>query len=154
MSHFRLSLLIKAAPSTVYSALSTQAGLRGWWTEDCDVATEAGGTHRFRFGPHHKDLRIEQLAPGREVRWRCTDAHIDLPQIRRKDEWVGTEIVFRLHPQGDGLTRLEFEHLGLVPAFECFEVCNEGWRHFMASLQQYAETGRGTPHELAASSCH
>lgn len=154
MKHYRQSLQIQAHPSVVYAALTTATGLRGWWTQDCDVAASLGGTHRFRFGPHHKDLRVEQLEPERLVRWHCTGACIDLPQLSRKDEWVGTDIVFRLEALNDGRTRLDFEHQGLVPTFECYELCDQGWRHFLASLQHYAETGQGTPHELAASSCH
>lgn len=151
MEHYQLSLLIQASASAVYAALTTAKGLRGWWTQDCDVASALGGIHRVRFGPHHKDLRVEQLEPHRLVHWHCTGALIDLPQLSRKDEWVGTELVFRIDAQGEGQTRLHFEHLGLVPAVECYEVCEQGWRHFLASLQQYAETGRGMPHALADS---
>lgn len=151
MEHHRQSLLIQAQPSAVYAALTTASGLRGWWTQDCDVASAAGGTHRVRFGPHYKDLRVEQLTPERLVHWHCTGACIDLPQLQRKDEWVGTDLVFGIEPLADGRTRLHFEHRGLVPQVECYAMCCEGWRHFMASLQQYAETGRGMPHELADS---
>ncbi len=151
MESYRLSLLIQARPAAVYAALTTEAGLRGWWTQDCDVGHAQGDTHRVRFGPHHKDLRVDRLEPDRLVRWHCTGALIDLPQLSRKDEWVGTELVFRIEAQGDGQTRLHFEHLGLVPAVECYEVCAQGWRHFLASLQQYAETGLGAPHERVVS---
>lgn len=154
MNSYRQDLLIQARPSAVYKALTTATGLRSWWTQDCDVALTLGATHRFRFGPHHKDMRLEQLEPDRLVRWRCTDAWIDLPQLSRKDEWTGTEIVFHLEGGQDGPTRLVFEHRGLVPAFDCYTLCDEGWRHFLGSLQQYSETGRGTPHQLALSGAH
>lgn len=150
MRHFHQSLVLDAPPAAVYATLTTPAGLRGWWTRDCDVTTEPGGTLHFRFGPHRKAMRIDRLDPDREVRWTCTEAHIDFAEFTRKDEWVGTEIIFRLSPHGDGRTRLDFEHIGLVPAFECWEVCSAGWRHFLGSLQQYIETGRGSPFEPAA----
>jgi hypothetical protein len=35
-----------------------------------------------------------------------------------------------------------------VPALSCYELCNNGWQYFMASLQQFAETGRGTPYTI------
>ena len=153
MSHYQQSLVLEANPATVYAALTTPEGLRGWWTQDCDVATEVGGTIHFRFGPTHKDMRIERLEPDREVRWLCTGAHISAAhaaQLTHRDEWVGTQLVFRLTPQGNGRTRLDFEHLGLVPAFECYDLCCDGWRYFLDSLQQFVETGRGTPYELEA----
>jgi hypothetical protein len=89
--------------------------------------------------------------PGREVRWHCTGAHIAAAKIAVKDEWVGTDLVFRLAPDAvdnEGRTRLDFEHIGLVPAFECYDFCSDGWRYFLGSLQQLVETGRGTPYEV------
>ncbi|HEV7491877.1 MAG TPA: SRPBCC domain-containing protein, partial [Rhodanobacteraceae bacterium] len=114
MNHHQQNLIINATPAAVYAALTTPAGLSGWWTEDCDVPTEVGSTIHFRFGPHYKDMRIEHLEPSREVRWYCTRAHIAVGNLTRSDEWVGTEIVFRLMPDGEGRTRVHFEHIGLV----------------------------------------
>ncbi len=37
MGHYRQHL-IEANPVAVYAALTTPEGLRGWWTQDCDVA--------------------------------------------------------------------------------------------------------------------
>jgi hypothetical protein len=68
-------------------------------------------------------------------------------RFTRKDEWVGTQIVFRLSASEAGQTRLDFEHIGLVPSFECHEICVDGWRHFLESLRLFAQTGRGTPFE-------
>ncbi|GAB3254797.1 SRPBCC family protein [Chitinimonas naiadis] len=149
MSHYQQQLIIEASPAAVYAALTTPEGLRGWWTEDCDVATQAGGMLKFRFGPNQKAMRIEKLEPGRLVHWRCTEAHLARDEFSHKDEWVGTELSFQLAPAGEGRTRLDFAHLGLVPTLECYELCHRGWQHFMGSLQQYLQKGRGTPYELA-----
>ncbi|HEX6850223.1 MAG TPA: SRPBCC domain-containing protein [Candidatus Polarisedimenticolaceae bacterium] len=148
MTHFRQNLLLQATPAAIYAALTTKEGLRGWWSQDCQGQTHPGGVLTFRFGPHHKEMRIEKMEADREVRWRCVGAHIAF--LEKKDEWVGTQIVFRLTPEGEGRTRLEFEHVGLVPSFECYEVCDSGWKYFLASLRGFVETGRGTPHELVA----
>lgn len=150
MNHYQQSLVLDADPATVYAALTTPNGLRGWWSQDCDVATEVGGTHHFRFGRNHKDMRIERLEPGREVHWLCTGAHIAASGLTRRDEWVGTQLVFRLTPQAVGRTRLDFEHVGLVAALECYDLCSNGWQYFLGSLRQLVETGRGTSYELAA----
>ena len=150
MSNYQQSLVLKAAPATVYAALTTPAGLRGWWSQDSDIETHVGGSLHFRFGRNHKDMRIERLAPEQEVRWLCTGAHIAAGQLTRRDEWVGTQLVFRLTPQANGGTRLDFEHIGLVPAFECYDLCSDGWRYFMNSLRLFVETGCGTPWQAAA----
>lgn len=147
MNHFQHNMILSASPNAVYAALTTAEGLRGWWTEDCDVSTAVGGKLAFRFGAHHKEMRIERLVADSEVEWLCAAAHIDFERFSRKDEWVGTRILFHLALHGDTGTRLHFEHVGLVPAFECFGVCSEGWQHFLSSLQKYVDTGHGTPYQ-------
>jgi uncharacterized protein YndB with AHSA1/START domain len=146
MKHYQQSLTIAATPAAVYAALTTTEGLRAWWTHDCEGTTELNGILHFRFGATHKDMRIERLEPGREVRWQCTVARIAADSVAHKDEWVGTELVFRMSDAGQGRTRLDFEHVGLVPSLECYALCYKGWQHFMGSLQQYLETGEGTPY--------
>lgn len=148
MKNYQHSLTLAASPAAVYAALTTIEGLRGWWTEDCEGSTEVGGTIHFRFGSSYKDMRVERPEPGQDVRWLCTRAHIAADSIARKDEWVGTQLVFRTSADGQGRTRLDFEHIGLVPSFECYGLCDRGWQHFMGSLQQYLETGDGTPYVL------
>jgi len=152
MSHYQKSFVIEASPAAVYVALTTSQGLRGWWTQDCDVETGVGGTLKFRFGEHYKHMRIDRLVPDREVRWECTVAHINVDSFTRKDEWVGTQIVFHLSPAAGGKTQLDFEHIGLVPAFECHEVCVSGWNNFLESLLLYTKTGTGNPWSMCEAS--
>ncbi len=149
MNHYQKSLVLEAGPAIVYAALTKPDGLRGWWSQDCDIANEVGGTNHFRFGATNKDMRIEQLQPGRVVRWTCTGAHIAVGNLCRRDEWVGTQLIFRLLPDAQGRTLLEFEHIGLVPALECYDLCDSGWRYFLDSLRKLVETGRGTPYVRA-----
>lgn len=160
MHPYRQTLSLRAGPAQVLAALTTAEGLRGWWTEDADViAPAAGPADRgldapaaghldVRFGATRKRFRLDRLGPD-EVRWHCTAARIAVDGLARADEWVGTDIVFRLVPDGGG-TRLVFEHIGLVPALACYPLCDAGWRHFLDSLRQYVDTGRGTPHRHAS----
>jgi len=148
MNHYKQSLALQASPSRVYKALTEE--VQHWWTQDCELASEVGGIVRLRFGNTWKEMRIQQLVPSREVRWLCTGAHIAVAELAHKDEWVGTELIFRISPQGDGQSLLEFEQPGLVPEFECYELCTGAWQYFLASLQQYLATGKGTPYEPAA----
>ena len=144
MEHYRQDLVLEAPPAAVYAALTTAAGLKAWWTQDCDVPPGVGASLVFRFGPNRKQMQVERLVPGAEVAWLCTGAHIAVGELTRRDEWVGTRLVFRLEPSGDGHTRLQFAHLGLVPQFACFAMCSAGCQHFLASLAQYCRTGHGT----------
>lgn len=144
MDHYMQTLVIDAEPSAVYAAIATEEGLRAWWTATCTADSHAGGTARFRFGAIRKDMSIEQLDPNRGVRWFCT--HVEAAGTSSQiTEWIGTEIVFRLTPTIDGRTRLDFEHIGLVPTLGCYDLCSTCWSYFLGSLQQFVETGRGTP---------
>ncbi len=152
MTHFQKSLVIDADAAGIYAALTTPQGLAAWWTEDCDVPApaQAGDVIRFRFSCNDVDMRVEGLTPGREVRWRC----VREGRGQAQGEWEGTSVVFRLTPQGPGRTRVDFEHVGLVPALECYERCREGWTHFLDSLRLLAETGQGTPHRKTEAGVH
>jgi len=144
MTHYRRQIDLAASPATVYAALSTQDGLRGWWTQTCDADETQGGRATFRFGPHHKTMRIDRLDPGREVQWTCVGAHLEVPGMA-PDEWVGTTIAWRLAPDGHTGTQLDIEHVGLTPALACWELCRTGWDQFIGSLQSYVEQGKGQP---------
>lgn len=146
MNHFQKTLTVAASAADVYAALSTIEGVRGWWSQDCDGSSAVGGTIHFRFGTCFNDMRVERLVPDREVRWHCTRAHTVGDAVTNETEWVGTELVFHLREAGPGKTQVAFEHIGLVPSLECYDMCLKGWAHFLNSLQQYVETGEGTPY--------
>ena len=57
---------------------------------------------------------------------------------------MGTRIVFDVAAAGDG-AMLHFRHHGLTPQLECFDMCHEGWTHYLGSLVSYVETGVGQP---------
>lgn len=145
-NHYQRQMLLAAPPAAVFQALTTTDGLRAWWTPTCEADSEVGGRAVFRFDSTQKAMRITRLAPDREVAWQCVEAHIDARGVQHKDEWVGTHIMFRLSPaQGGSHTQLDFEHIGLTPALECFDVCTSGWKQFLDSLQAWVETGDGRP---------
>lgn len=47
-----------------------------------------------------------------------------------------------------GKTKGIFTHVGLVPHFECFEACFDGWKNYInGNLKDLTVTGRGTPNK-------
>ena len=152
--HFRREVHLKAPASALYAALSTQQGLRGWWTQTCAADEQVGGQARFEFGESHKLMRIEVLRPDNQVRWQCLESRIHVEGRSLPDnEWANTTIVFRINGDTPTHTVLRFEHLGLTPALACYDLCEGGWEHFLASLKQYVETGAGTPHLASDTEC-
>lgn len=146
MMNYKYDILLTAPVSTVYGALTTQRGIRGWWTASSDAGTAVGEQITIRFGTTFKVMRIEKLRPDAEVRWHVIDAQLDVPGLTRTKEWVGTTITFQLESLSASVTRLSMEHIGLTPQVECYELCSQGWIQFLGSLKRYVETGTGTPY--------
>ncbi|QSX41534.1 SRPBCC family protein [Shewanella cyperi] len=146
MDSYKNNLLISAPASDVYAALTTQRGISDWWTTSCEVGTGIGDLITIRFGETFKVMRIESLRPQSEVRWNVIDAQLVVPGLTRTKEWIGTTIVFQLASPSESTTRLALEHQGLTQQIECFDICSQGWGHFLASLKSYIETGKGMPY--------
>jgi uncharacterized protein YndB with AHSA1/START domain len=146
MKNYQSDILLSAPASSVYKALTTQSGIRGWWTASCDAGTAVGEQIAIRFGQTFKVMRIESLRPETEVRWRVTDAQLVVPGLKHTKEWIGTTIVFKIIIQSPSITRLQLEHIGLTPKVECYNLCSQGWSQFPGSLRSYVETGTGAPY--------
>jgi hypothetical protein len=65
----------------------------------------------------------------------------------------GTRIHFEITARG-GETEIRFTHAGLVPEYECFDICSNSWGFYLhTSLRALIRTGQGLPNrkEHAAS---
>ncbi len=158
MKSIHQQVLIGAPAEAVYRAVTTQEGLSGWWTPDAKATPEPGSVARFPFGPRYfKEMKISALKPLEEVKWDC---------IMGADEWIGTNISFRLeagdlaslsksHPEmGDQVqqlkntdkgTLLTLHHDGWKAYTPMFAECSYTWAQFLRSLKLLCETGKGRP---------
>ncbi len=142
-------LTVNTSAHHVYEAITT--GYDHWWTSTGGAKFQKIGDQiKFTFPPQisYWTFQAATLRQDEEVELVCTDAYhllMDLPDAP-KDEWLGSRMHFKLTPMGD-LTQIHFRHEGLTPDLNCYEVCEEGWDHFfMRSLQDYLNSGSGTPH--------
>lgn len=131
MPELKHQIAIKSTPEKVYAALSTQAGLRHWWTADANVEEKAGGNADFGFDKRATVFRmkIEKLNPGKEVVLSC---HGDNP------EWAGTTLTWNIAGER-GMSVLRFTHSGWKAATELFAICNSSWGELMHRLRDYVE---------------
>jgi hypothetical protein len=53
--------------------------------------------------------------------------------------------MFDIASRGAEGCELSFRHMGLMPSFDGYEMCEDGWEHFLASLVGYVDRGEGTP---------
>lgn len=143
---YRRRLELAAPVATVYRALTTPEGLRGWWTQTSETGTREADAIDVHFGPVWKRMRIERLVADRTVRWHCVDANLIAAGVRDPREWVDTSLIFRLVAVAPDRCTLHFEHLGLTPAVDCYAICSAGWEQFLGSLRRYVETGTGAPY--------
>lgn len=94
---------------------------------------------------HRCHLRITELVPGKKVVWYVLDNHFNFTQD--KTEWTDTDVVFEIVPQGEQ-TEVYFMHVGLVPAYECYDVCTDAWGTYIKkSLRNLITSGQGQPHQ-------
>ena len=134
---FERTKTFTSPPAAVVEALSSAAGIDGWWGSTTGSAGQ-GGTFQVGFGSD-RSITIEAVSVETDhVQWKVERAPYT-------PEWDGTTIDFMLAPAGAG-TELRFRHHGLTPALECFDMCNEGWTHYLASLVDYVDTGTGHPY--------
>jgi uncharacterized protein YndB with AHSA1/START domain len=130
----------RAPPEQVFDAIATIDGLRAWWTTIVSGSAANGGDIRFEFEglDEHIIMHVETATRPKSIRWTCVE-HTEL------DDWNATKIAFEVAPRGAEGCELSFRYLGLTPKFECYEMCEGGWDHFLASLVAYVDDGQGTP---------
>lgn len=139
---FTTTLLVTQTPKEVFDAINN---VRGWWSESIEGITDrlnAGFLQYYR-DIHIAKIKIIEFIPDQKVTWLVLDSHFSFTKI--KTEWKDTKICFEISRKGDK-TRLLFIHLGLVPQYECYDVCNGAWNELInISLRSLITTGKGHP---------
>lgn len=139
---FTITLTVDQTPAEVFDAINNA---RGWWSQLIKGRTDQLGAVVYY---HHQDLHrctleITESVPGKKVVWHVLQNYFSF--VEDKTEWTGTDIAFEISRQGDK-TELCFTHVGLVPQFECFNACSDGWSTYIkGSLYSLITTGNGHP---------
>ena len=90
-------------------------------------------------------MKLIELIPDKKVVWLVLDNYFDF--TKDKSEWKGTKVVFEVSKKSDK-TEIHFAHLGLVPEYECFDVCSNAWGSYInGSLRSLITTGKGHPNQ-------
>jgi uncharacterized protein YndB with AHSA1/START domain len=138
MANMRHEVEIDAPPEKVFEAITTQAGLRGWWTADSMAEPRVGSVAVFGFYNRRLlfRMRIEKLTPGKKVVWTC---------LGENDEWKGTRLIWQIS-QKEGATVLRFVHGDWRSTSGYFAYCNSTWGMLMYRLKDYAEGKASGPY--------
>jgi len=140
--NFTTTLLEDQTPEDVFNAINN---VRGWWSAEIE-----GGTEKLNdeFTYHYEDvhrckMKLIEVIPGKKVVWLVTDNYFNF--TKDKSEWKGTKISFDISKK-DNKTQLRFTHLGLVPEYECFDICSNAWGQYIQhSLRNLITIGKGQP---------
>lgn len=125
-------------------AFTKISNVQTWWTPNIkgratqlnDVFTmwvEDGGTVKDSV-----TLQVVEMVPNKKWVWLVTEAQ--MLWLSDPAEWKNTHIVFEI-AEGQPHTRIDMTHVGLVPAVECYNVCERGWDHHLNDLTAWLETG-------------
>ena len=141
-------LVIHASINKVYQAITKIEELKKWWTHDCAFdSAKSSDKYTFRFGATYKIMQVKDLVPNERVIWKCINHFCPDQNLKKTNEWEDTEIIFNLAENLDNGTLLNFTHVGLTSALECFNICQKGWNYFLnESLKVYLETGINRPY--------
>lgn len=156
-SDFNTTILIDQTPEKVFGAVNNP---RAWWSEEIVGETDKlNAIFDYHFEDIHRcQIQIVELVPNKKVVWLVLENYFK-PGIfndgtthpkndkfmRNETEWTDTTIHFELSEK-DGKTLLRFLHLGLIPEYECFDVCVNAWTHYICdSLYGLISTGKGQP---------
>lgn len=141
---FTTTISVDQIPAEVFKAVNNP---RAWWSEEIEGATaKLGAEFTYHYEDVHRcKMKIVEFVRDKTVVWLVLDNYFNFTED--ETEWKGTKIVFEVSRK-DGKTQLRFTHEGLVPAYECFNVCSNAWGSYInGSLRSLIETGKGRPNQ-------
>ena len=140
--NYTSAFTVDQTPEEAFAAINN---VRGWWSEEIEGNTDKPGAEfKYHFKDIHRcRLKITELVPGKKVVWRVLDNYFNF--TKDKTEWKGTDIAFDISRKRDK-TEIRFTHVGLVPEYECYDACSEGWGFYInSSLRDLITKGKGQP---------
>ncbi|HTD39311.1 MAG TPA: SRPBCC domain-containing protein, partial [Mucilaginibacter sp.] len=139
---FSTVLTVDQTPQTVFAAITN---VRGWWSEEIEGPTDKlNGEFNYHYQDVHRcKIKVIELIPNQKVVWLVEDNYFKF--TKDKSEWKGTKIVFEIANKGNK-TEIHFTHHGLVPQYECYNICRDAWTNYIQnSLRSLISTSKGMP---------
>ncbi|MBT8219713.1 MAG: hypothetical protein KJP00_07810 [Bacteroidia bacterium] len=142
-TNYQRNIIVNQSSSDILRALTYDIDM--WWA-NLDSSPEAvGDIFKISFGGEsYWKFMIKEISETHLI-WKCVESNQDHNLKGIDEEWLNTEIEWRIleHPNE---TEIQFTHHGLVPDAICYEVCSNGWDFYiLKSFQSYLDSGKGLP---------
>ena len=141
-TNFTTTILVDQSPNEVFNAINN---VRGWWSEEIEGKTEKlNDIFDYHYEDVHKTkIKLVEVIPNQKVVWLVLDNYFSF--TKDKNEWKDNKIIFEISKKGNQ-TQLRFTQEGLVPEYECFDICQNAWTTYIQkSLFSLITTGKGQP---------
>ncbi|MFA6403270.1 MAG: hypothetical protein WCX31_16850 [Salinivirgaceae bacterium] len=118
---------------------------RAWWSEEIEGDTEKlNEVFFYRYKDVHLcKMKLIKLVPDKELIYQIIDNQFSF--TKDKSEWINTKLIFTISNER-GKTKLLFTHQGLVPEYECCQICYDAWGNYIKkSLFDLITIGKGNP---------
>ena len=139
---FATAFLVDETPEQVFNAVNN---VRGWWSQEIEGSTsQLNDVFNYHYEDVHRcKMKLIEVVPNKKVVWQVLENYFKF--TKDSHEWTGNTIIFEIS-QEDDKTQLQFTQVGLVPQYECFEVCRDAWTNYIQnSLRNLISTGKGKP---------
>jgi hypothetical protein len=139
---YQCSFNANVSPGEAFEKISR---VSEWWSKHYEgTSQQLGGVFTVGFpGGDRYTAKVSEMVPDQTIVWEFIDTY--QAWVKNPAEWVGTSIVWDIHPLDDGVA-VKMTHAGLVPALECFGQCSKSWHYLMQeSLRLLLTTGKGRP---------
>ena len=136
------TILVDQSPKEAFDAINN---VRGWWSEEIEGNTDkVNETFIYQYEDvHYAQITLIEAVPNEKIVWFIKYNYFKF--TKDKSEWTGTKVVFEISKK-DNKTQIRFTHHGLVPEYECYDICSNAWaQYFKTSLASLIATGKGNP---------
>jgi uncharacterized protein YndB with AHSA1/START domain len=148
MPEIHVETTVPATPERVFGLLTTEDGIKSFWTDQATVPSDVGSVAEFGFGPEwamRLKMRIDGAEPGVQVKWHCLG---DFP------EWLDTDVVWDLAAADEGGTTVRLHHLGWESAEQSLPSVNFTWAMVLAQLAKNLGSGESQPMMVSTDGGH
>ena len=142
---YTATILVEQTTEEAFNAIKN---FRAWWSEEIEGRTDVLNEVFFY---HYQDihlckLKLIEMVPDKKLVYLVLDNQFSF--TNDKSEWINTKLIFKVSREGDK-TMIHFTHKGLVPDYECYNVCFDAWTTYIKkSLYNLITTGKGQPNPL------